>query len=243
MPHRGGMGDYTCLQELEEFNPEFRKSREDRANKGAARDLGIRGDFADLTWENWMMIEGQRGMIPQCYTCLMLDTTAYPINSEAKLSRDDPRLLSGFVGTRQAINRMVVDITGQPAPRDWVFVDDYTLRSLAYIQLGYSANASQLLEVMEEVVENLYKPGGGFYTLTDIHSVLTRQGGYTYTSWGATVEDQTFVALYTFSVLQGTTSPMMFDNWSSGFIRAIEGWQASGYMGSLADWLLDNWEL
>ncbi len=65
-----GWGDAACVQVLTSLDPSFSREAEDRENRAAARRLGVPGDIEDWTWETWMAIEAERGLVPQCYSCI-----------------------------------------------------------------------------------------------------------------------------------------------------------------------------
>lgn len=180
MPHWGGIGDYACLQELEASDRHFDKDEVDRANKRAARSLGINGTFEDWTWENWMLIEAARGLPASCYTCLMRDTSTAPINPDVRPESDDPRLLLGFPFERVAIDRITEDLFGQPSANSAFYVDDYVLRAEAYFLLGATANAPELLGAMTDRIYDASQPGGWYYTYDDTVDVILDRGGYTW---------------------------------------------------------------
>lgn len=59
-----GVGDHACLEDLEDEDRSFDRKAEDDANLKAARSLSINGGSELWTWENWMAIEAERGMVP-----------------------------------------------------------------------------------------------------------------------------------------------------------------------------------
>jgi hypothetical protein len=91
-----GIGDFQCLEVLNDRNPNFNRAIEDRENYLAGMRLGIRGTFKEWTWENWMEIEIERGKTPQCYACLLFNTSMYAQPNGATVEPDDPRLLLGM---------------------------------------------------------------------------------------------------------------------------------------------------
>jgi hypothetical protein len=243
MPHWGGIGDYLCLQELEESDPSFNRSREDRANRRAARALAINGDFEDWTWENWIWIEIERGMEPQCYTCLMLDTSASPYNPEIRPEPGDPRLAVGFLGDTFAI-RAILEQLFESAPRvSNVFPDDYALRARAYLSLGPTANAPELFDAMTNILEETFQPGGGYYTVGQIHEVLTTSGGYIPTDASMHPSDQVVVAYETLVLVYSSMMSWSQEQLDIQFWEAVDGWRYAGHPGRLADFLDESWEM
>lgn len=242
MPHWGGTGDYLCLQELEELDTRFDREDEDRANRRAARSIGINGSFEDWTWENWMLIEVERGLPASCYSCLMFDSTIEPYSPDIRPDPDDPRILLGFLEDRFAINHISQEIFGQVPPTNYGFPDDYLLRAETYLRLGPATNAPELLAGMANTLFEFHQPGSGYYTYSDVADIILERGGYMPTSEGMAPSDQELIALYTFSILGKTTIPEIWDMQYSRFITALDEWRMTGYQGSLVDHLNETWD-
>lgn len=241
MPHWGGTGDYVCLQDLEASDRRFDKDDEDRANKRAARTLGINGTFEDWTWENWMLIEAERELPSSCYTCLILDTSTAPLNRDVQPETDDPRLLLGFWGERVAIDRITEDLFGQPSYDADFYGDDYILRAEGYFLLGATANAPELLEAMTDRVNEVNQPRGSLYSYEQTVDVILSQGGYMWVTGDMSPFDQQFVAVYAFSVCMQYMPSVIGEPLLINFMALIDDWRLTGYRGSLRDYLNDNW--
>jgi hypothetical protein len=177
MPHWGGLGDFSCLEELNEANPDFDRSKEDRANRRAARTLGIDGGFSDWTWENWMMIEIQRGFTPQCYSCLMADTAGQPLRIDLDPDPSDPRIRVGLLDRDGAVLALMDEVTGSPRTLNSL-PEDYLLRASAYLDGGWNMNAHQLLDAMRNRVESDTSPGRSYYAIGDVYNIIVTQGEY-----------------------------------------------------------------
>ncbi|MDQ3523852.1 MAG: hypothetical protein M3451_02225 [Chloroflexota bacterium] len=154
MPHYGGLGDYECMHILEQDFPQFDRAQEDRANQQAADALGINGPMNLWTWENWMLIEAERGLVPSCYTCLMLDTTSTPHRMNVYPDPDDYRILTGFIGQTTSLTAISSSIgfdipMGLDGILDFYGYDDYVLRAVAYLYGGPTLNAQELYEEMQ----------------------------------------------------------------------------------------------
>ena len=241
MGHWGGIGDYECVEALEDLDPDFNRRREDRANKRAATSLGIKGEFEDWTWENWMMIEEHRGFPASCYTCLMLDGSTEPSNPNTRPSIDDPRVQLGFVGERLTIDRIRQEEFGEIYSSTSFYEEDYLLRAAAYLRLGPSANAQELLSEMSALIYEAGQPGGSFYSYADVADAILKSGGYTATTSNMAPSDQQFVALAAFFVGMLAMTPPTAAHLTANFEAALDGWRLTGYRESLRDYLRDNW--
>jgi hypothetical protein len=239
MPHWGGIGDYECLQTLEQVDPTFDRAQEDQANTQVARAIGVNGTFEDWTWENWMLIEDGRGLPMSCYTCLMYDTTSSPLNPDVRPAIDDPRILLGFPGERTATDRISQELLGENLLSDQ---DDYEIRAEAYFQLGASANAPELLAGMIDRISEARRPGAPYYTYQDATDVILSRGGYTVTSETMSPDDQVFSAYYAFFVGIKYVDPLVSDSYINNFTAVLDGWRLSGFRGSLRDYLQENWQ-
>lgn len=242
MPHWGGIGDYACLEQLEEFDSIFDREDEDRANQRAARSLGIRGSFEDWTWENWMLIEVERGFHASCYTCLMTNTSESPLNLDVRPAIDDPRILTGFIGQRVAVDSISTELFGWIPPSSSIHVDDYILRAESYFQLGATANAPELLEGMIDFVYSASQPGQGIYTYQDCVKIIFERGGYARVNGNMSPSDQQFVAFYALYVSTIGMPTTMSDPLIEKFLSVLDGWRLSGSQGSLRAYLEENWQ-
>jgi hypothetical protein len=239
MAQWNGLGDYECLEVLERQAPTFDRAREDRANQQAADTLGINGSKELWTWENWLQIEAERGMMPSCYTCLMLDSAVAPRRTDVQQDPSDPRLLTGFLGTTIAIPQIAnsIGVGSVSAYENRLILnffvnDDYVLRSLAYVSGGSRQNAEELYKSMQELVRFAISPYNGMFDLPSakdlIRYAIWQVGGYTHVPDNAAAADQAAMMVYGLGMLSTVLSPEA----ASGYLRelygAIESWQAAG---------------
>lgn len=228
MPHYDGLGDYECLHILEQDFPLFDQAEEDSLNQQAADALGINGPMHLWTWENWMLIEAERGMLPSCYSCLMLDTATTPIRLNVYPDPDDYRILTGLMGQTKALESIHLAM-GSSAGEirqalDYGYGEDYVLRALAYLEGGHTQNAQELYEEMQYWVQAASSPGGSFNSLGPdevLQAAIWERGGYTLVPESAAAEDQTTLMGYTFAVSEFLTgnSAILYD-----FSRLVEEW-------------------
>jgi hypothetical protein len=241
MSHWGGTGDYVCLQELEAVDRRFGREDEDRANERVARSLGINGTFQDWTWENWMLIEAERGLPSSCYTCLMFNTSESPYNPDVLPERDDPRLFIGFPFTRVAIDQITQELFGQASPSSAFYSDDYMFRAEAYFQLGTTANAPEILAEMTDKLYAASQPGVEYYSYQNAIDVILERGGYTWVTGDMSPDDQIFVAVYALWVGIKFVDPLIRESYINNFMAVVSDWQFTGYRGSFREYLDENW--
>jgi hypothetical protein len=253
MPHYGGLGDYECLHILEQDFPQFDRAREDRANQQAADALGITGPMNLWTWENWMLIEAERGMTPSCYTCLMFDTKSSPTRLNVYPDQDDYRILTGFPGYITAIqtiaanagidNQMGIDGTLQ-----YYGYDDYTLRSVAYSYGQPTMNAQELYVAMFDWVQVPFQPSGSDGLSVDPREMeataIYQNGGYALTPVNAAPADQVFLMFYSLSTYITHAPPATAEVVFSQFDLTVMEWRSSmgsGMTLSLAEFMQQYW--
>ena len=245
MAQWGGQGDYECLEVLESRDPGFDKRSEDRANQRAADDLGIDGSMDIWTWENWMLIESERGMTLNCYTCLMFDSDETPLNPELHSDSGDIRVLTGLPGHTLAIDAILVGLYGHASVagiHSYFKQDDYALRALAYMQ-DWTMNASELYEEMTAWVETAAGVSTG-YSPIDYEAVLQTAvwdlGGYVNVPADTSPLDQE--VLMWFSIL-ASTIPLADDMEVlvvEAFSSSLTGWNAEGNRGTLRSYMQDE---
>lgn len=126
-----GIGDHACLNDLKAASPSFDRSREDAANLAAADRIGLHGGPGDWTWENWMAIEGERGLPPTCYFCAFAGADTRPEPMGTSVDPDDPRLVLGTYGTTVAVNRYVTEYHNPSLTN--LIPYDHVLRAMAYL--------------------------------------------------------------------------------------------------------------
>ncbi|CAN5259734.1 hypothetical protein BH24CHL2_BH24CHL2_6340 [soil metagenome] len=236
MPHYGGLGDYECMHILEQDFPQFDRAQEDRANQQAADALGINGPMNLWTWENWMLIEAERGLLPSCYTCLMFDTMSTPHRMNVYPDPDDYRILTGFIGQTTGIHA-ITNSLGASSPgevrltSEYYAGDDYVLRATAYVMGGPTQNAQELYEEMQRWVQHLFLPSDGISNILPseiLRIAIWEQGGYSWVPDNATVDDQVTMMLYAFAVAGTLFGPFVLDSVWFDFDESITSWFAEG---------------
>lgn len=240
MRNWGGTGDYECLEVLERIDSDFSRSREDRLNRQAARELGISGTFEEWTWENWMMIEAERGLPSSCYTCLMNNGDA-PINPEFVPESDDPRILLGFPGANTTANHILHE-RDLPRYLDHPFLtDDYVLRAAASFYAGdYALSAPETLEVMYGIVESMFEQGGQSLEFERCRDTALSTGGYVGTSRKMHVDDQIFVMWLAYFAASTSLIPTSQSHFMGEVMNLSEEWQYSGSRLSLAEYMREE---
>lgn len=252
MPHWNGQGDYECLETLQQNDPEFDRAQEDLANQEAADALGIEGPMSLWTWENWMQIEAERGMLPSCYTCLMIDTTTEPIRTDIQADPGDFRIRTGLMGQTTAIDSILesLEVT-DPETADLVAEafteDDYVLRAHAYATGEPGQNAEQLYEEMQGLVETLADPEVESATVDPIDVLriaIWERGGYTSTPDTAAPDDQFALMSYAFHVAEIYSATDAWEPISTEFEDSITAWVETGpnvpldaFMQERPEWL------
>ena len=189
-----GIGDHECLEDLEEDFPRLSQRTQDRENQQAARSLGIGGSANLWTWENWLAIEGARGLVSTCYVCALFydGNRTQPQNTDVE--RDDPRLVSGTFGDTWLMT-YARDQAGAPS---WLPpVDDYAFRALVTLIYGEPyLNAEQLMEAYElygeQWITESMKPGGSSIDTDWLWHRMLDRGGYFAMPKAASIDDQVF---------------------------------------------------
>ena len=233
MPHWNGLGDYECLETLDGSNAAFDRAREDRANRDAAEALGINGPMDLWTWENWMQIEAERGMVPSCYTCLMLDTSTEPYRTDVDMQPGDLRLLTGLSGRTQAIHGLWNSSgagSGALGSIERIYnSDDYGLRAHAYLSGGPSMNAEELYREMEQVYQDWWDFDRDINVrFTEVmDTAIWDLGGYTWVPDNAAPMDQGFLMTYAISVALIGLSSEMHERYWYELDQTLSRWDGS----------------
>lgn len=187
-----GVGDFACVEDLEDEDPSFSRRAEDRENQQAARSLGISGAADVWTWENWMEIELERGLMPTtCYSCDFQNAAQRTPPTDTDVTWNDPRLACGAFGSTSLMDSF------RNRPGYWALgtMDDYQLR--AVVTLAYSdshVNANQLLDGYDQVLDGLVngKGGAGMIDVSSLWDTMLSQGGYFPVASNANPNDQVF---------------------------------------------------
>lgn len=235
-----GIGDHTCLQDLETASPSFNRAREDAANLAAADRIGLHGGPDDWTWENWMAIEGERDLTPTCYSCAFAGADARSEPTGTSVAFDDPRLLLGTYGTTVAVNRYVTKYHNPSLTN--LIPYDHVLRAMAYLVTppGRQLNAPELVSMADALVESLQNT---YYDPGQFWDTIVEQGGYVPTPETAGPDDQVFVVLIGATAMCSWMGPGSCGVLSSRIDQAIQSWKESRYTGSslgFGAWLREN---
>ena len=193
-----GEGEGNCESDLERLDRDFSVSSEDRENRRAARELGIKGQPEDWTWEQWMRIESERRLVPTCYSCLYVNCKDAPPYTVAEISNSDPRLLLGRYGEKSVAYDFVTSNDLPTYQVDNLPTDD-ELRALAHLIYDDSElNAAELLQAELDVLAYfvcLKKMNGScvFFDISALYRTMINQGGYAPTPPDAQPWDQYYM--------------------------------------------------
>lgn len=237
-----GIGDHTCLSDLEAADSSFSRAREDRENAAAGRRLGLTGPLDTWTWENWLVVESERGMTPTCYACAIANADQRPEPANTPVERDDPRLLLGAFIRSTVYDRHLRENNMSRFGTAW---DDYQLRAIIGLaNSGDHLDATQLLDAYDGFLDDLYAPG----RFLDTHALCTSlvaQGGYFPIPSNAAVEDQIFAMYVGYYVLQPSVPPEFYGAVMSQLERLARSWQNEGGRDTFAEYLrtagMANW--
>lgn len=199
-----GPGEVACLDDLVARNPRFDRETEDAANLAAARAIGLTGTFRDWTWENWMVIEAERGLAPTCYSCLFRDLDASPVRESAAWDPTDPRLQMGGYGTSEALTQAATGAGMDPSSIAFFEVKfdpddedalgpDHMLRAVVGMTWPGHHTAPELLSAYDELFALYAEPGTVFLDLGLMWDTVIAQGGYAPTPPTAHLEDQLYM--------------------------------------------------
>jgi hypothetical protein len=209
-----GVGDFQCLEVLQQENPTFNRYVEDGENVAAASRLGIHGTFRDWTWENWMEIEVERGQQPHCYSCLLLDPSAYPMSYGATVSPDDPRLIIGMT-TGNALESYILEEFGSRSTS--TTKEGIVWRvAAAFMWVDFPANAPETLEAVRFLVGEWSGhdvDGDGHFSGLDYgmaFETFSSRGGYVPMTGKETYADQYFQAFTVAYLMTSNGMPGMF---------------------------------
>lgn len=235
-----GIGDHECLEDLEAEDPFFSKSTEDLQNLDAARTLGLRGGPEVWTWENWLMIEAERGLPPTCYYCAFSGAEQRAEPRGTDVQRDDVRLLLGEIGGYTIFENWKRNNPAAPSYTAYQ-LSDYELRAIATVFYG-DLNAEEILEVSEEILNN-------FFLSEQAHRLDTRQmwdlmierGGYFDVPGGVTQDDEFFILAIGLSAMERFIGEQNVTHLAGKLLSAEDDWRddlADGeFDGSFTEYL------
>lgn len=247
-----GPGETACLQDLFMQDPSFDRAAEDAANLDAARAIGLNGSPVDWTWENWMAIEGERGLPPTCYSCLILEEGNGPDRQTLTSDPDDPRLLLGGPGTTGALLKAAAQAGIGPTEaaffRD-LLGGDIGLR--AYIGLSWPGNhnAPEMLAAYTEFFrlwQQAPPRGTQLRPASDFWGNMLDQGGYAPTPATAYLDDQLYMVRTSVAVMCSTMTraggtqdycPTWYGRLEGSFLSALA---TSSSPISYRAWLREN---
>ncbi len=235
-----GIGDHACLQDLEASSSSFDRADEDAANVEAAGRIGLNGGPEDWTWENWMAIEGERGLPPTCYSCAFAGAAARSEPMGTSVDPDDPRLVLGTFGTTVAVNRYVTEYHNPSLTN--LIPYDHVLRAMAYLVApsGRHLNAPELVSMADALVESLRNT---YYDPDQFWDRIVEQGGYVPTPETAAPEDQVFMIIIGAAAMCGWMPHDACFSFQQSLDRQIQAWKESQYTGSdlgFGAWLRQN---
>jgi len=220
------VGDHACLDDLKHLDPGFSRSDEDAKNRQAARNLGLTGTFSDWTWENWMAIEVERGDAPQCYSCLILDSSIQANTAGVEYDPTDPRVLISLTDIRVLAPYLLEDVeeVSNPGRFQIETVVWRTLASMNITTIGGHINAPQVLENMKFWIGEYHGidvNGDGSWSGFDLDYSLRafkEMGGYTPVTGMEYLQDQVYEAYSVIWMFYNFSTPMFRDN----FLQSAE---------------------
>ncbi len=185
-----GIGDHASLEDLEDQDRSFDRKAEDDANLKAARSLSINGGPELWTWENWMAIEAERGMVPTCYICLYDENNLRSSPTNTDVSPNDPRLLLGsFIG----FDLESVVSNGRVSSNEY---ENFFFRSIANASnVGIYLNAEEVLDQANAFWTNYNSRGGAPTDWGSLWCLTLFQGGYAPTPASASANDQVWLVM------------------------------------------------
>jgi hypothetical protein len=237
----GGLGDYACVEDLERRDPMFDQRDEDRANRAAAREIGISGEPEDWTWENWMQIEAVRGLPPQCYSCVLFSSEIVPLTTSVQPDPRDPRILAGLLGDTSAIYSATVGSGANYGMAVNRWEDNYLLRAAAYLWNGQPYNAPELLQMYEDIFLEESTPGGASLNYEICQQIVVEVGGYTWVPDDAWAEDQEFLATVAWYAGSMNLPPPIRTAAINQLNSMIAEWKGSGQRVSLREYMQLNY--
>lgn len=232
-----GPGDTACLESLEAAG--FSAADEDRQNAEAAHRLGIAGPKELWTWENWMAIEAERGVLPTCLMCLDLVGTQRERRTNRVVVGDDPRILSGSWSTG---NRALLWAASELGWDTWpgnlavVVPDDISLRAIIGLaNPGRHLNAGEYLQLYPRLVEDL--AAGALIDSDLLWDTLYAQGGHAPVPPSTHPDDQ-ILMWETGSAPLLRLIPELLGQASRSMMQSqIISWRSQGSSESLAEYM------
>jgi hypothetical protein len=237
-----GPGESACLDDLEDADRDFSKSEEDRANRSAARRLGISGQSDEWTWESWMSIEADRGLSANCHACLYVEGVTPPRRSRSDVERDDPRLQLGYYQGTTVANSFIDSHDLAPNLTSQLGNDDQLRAGVSLLFPGQYLSAPKLLDQEFEFLRLITGLDGPPYSYVDpvgMYSTLIEQGGYVQPIDGLHPNDQLYLILGGMAFLRTYTNPPeSMDQAAQRAIEECSAWQRdAGFNGGFGKWL------
>jgi hypothetical protein len=226
-----GPGDAACLADLNLQDPSFSKDEQDRANLDAAHRLGVGGSPNVWTWETWMAIEVERGLVPHCYSCLFSNGALSRIRV-ADVAADDPRLELGGYRTRRIANAFAADLGLSTSQVTDAPTDD-ELRAIAGMENpGRYLTATEVLDAAARFLADSFCGNGVRCGTPVIERLLTNllgQGGYWPMPPGATDDDQVFLVTEAIhAVADQHMDPLSAEGLVDQYLMLAGRWRALG---------------
>ena len=224
-----GPGEVACLEQLKREYPWFDRDREDQENAAAAVRLGLAGGPKDWVWENWLAIEGERGLPITCYTCAQEKIAAGEPYEAAPVGPNDVRLLVGTFGSNELLFRVAARNRVEMWVMDSFGSTDYQLRAMAWTAYrGYHVNAWQLDSAYDTLVDWIT----GQYQAPQAFLIALTQGGYAPTPPQAAFEDQIFLLATALEAQASSMSDVMANARRRQFDALVRQWASERGGGS-----------
>lgn len=153
--------------------------------------LGISGDANVWSWENWLLIEDERGLPPTWYSGTFDEAPNRAKPRDTDVSSNDPRLVCGELGS----SNFASEWRNEHNYNGGLIMQDYELRSLAVLstQDGY-INSEEIIENQSTILDEIYTSTGGYYIdPRGVSDELISRGGEFEVPNGLLGEDQIFI--------------------------------------------------
>jgi len=250
-----GPAEFACLSDLIAADPGFDQAAVDAANLAAAKSIGLAGSPVDWTWENWMAIEAERGLLPTCYSCLFQDLDPPPSRESAAWDAADPRLQMGGYGTSEALSQAATraglglnsaaffEDMFDPNDQDTLGAD-HVLR--AFVGLGWSGHhtAPEMLDLYDALFTQYAESDSIFFDPGQMWETILDQGGYAPTPPTAHLDDQMFMVRTSAEAICSQMAEDTCDAWLAYYdgieARFLTEVSRSGPDVSYADWLREE---
>jgi len=219
----------------------------DAANLTAAQAIGLTGTPKVWTWENWMAIEAERGLLPTCYSCLFQDVDPSPVRERAAWDPSDPRLQMGGYGASEALTRAAATAgleLNMAAFFKEAFGADHALRAFVGETWPGHHTAPEMIGAYDALFAQYAEPDVDFFDPGQMWQTMLTQGGYAPTPPTAHIEDQLYMIR---TGVEGMCAPgsisdcepvlLQYDQIEALFLNEV---MHSGLDISYAEWLSEE---